>query len=575
MGRVVAIGLDSGSRTLVDVLARQGVLPELGRLRPRAARYSLRSGPAHRHGMLWPQFVTGRAARFDGDWLRLTFDRDTYEVLQEPARDRTGGSPPFWDRAGARTVVFDVPRTTCGGPGVQVTAWGGHAPLYPRAANPPGLLDEVDARFGVHPAFGNDYGCGWHDERRVERLTGALVEGARRRARIALHLQERFPSELFVTVMSETHSLSEFAWHGVDDAHPLAHERGAHAARQLTRVYRAIDRAIGELVAHAHDAHVVVFSLDGMRAGHGDLASIVLLPELMHRLAFGRGLLRDPDHESWRRAGYPVVVPRRARPWRLTMDEYLVDRPRAGFGAAVKRHPLYHAARVGAPARTLLSRVKHVPHGVLGLPIPREWHDETGGVLPRESTREMLFIGHYQPYWEHMRAFALPTFGDGYVRVNLAGRDRHGVVARDEFGRACAEVETMLAAIRNPRTGHAAVLDVERVDGGPYDPAVDRYADLVVRWSEPIDAFEHPDVGIVGPFPLHRTGTHADGGFAWIAGPGVAPGDHGEASVLDLPPTILGLLRRPVPADVVGSPLAGTRAPAGAARVPSVSGTGR
>ncbi|HEX4778307.1 MAG TPA: hypothetical protein VFW74_16140 [Acidimicrobiia bacterium] len=574
MGRVVAIGLDSGSREIVDALARQGTLPALGRLRGRAARFGLRSGPAHRHGMLWPQFVTGRPARLDGEWLRMTFDPADYGAYQEPALSRTGGSPPFWDRARVPTTVFDVPRTTCGGPGVQVTAWGAHAPLHPRAANPAGLLDELDARFGVHPGCGNDYECGWHDPSRLEHLTRGLVDGARRRGRIARHLQDRFPSELFVTAMSETHSLSEFAWHGVDREHPLAPDRGAHAARLLTRVYRAIDDAIGELVDHAgSDTDVVVFSLDGIRPGHGDLPSIVLLPELMHRLAFGTGLLRDPDQDAWRRAGFPPVVPRRGLPWRLSMDEYLVDGGTPGMRTRITHHPAYQRVRRTAPARLAMTRLRGVQHGALGLPIPGESHAGDGATR-REPMGEVLFIGNYQPHWHRMPAFALPTFGDGYVRVNLEGRERHGVVAPADYARTCGELERMLGAIRNPRTGRRAVLDVERVDGDPLDRSVDRYADLVVRWSEPIDAFEHPAVGTIGPFPLHRTGTHADGGFAWIAGPGVAPGDRGEGSVADLPPTMLDLLGRPVPAGVVGASLLGTRA-GGAPRVPSLSATGR
>jgi predicted AlkP superfamily phosphohydrolase/phosphomutase len=559
MARVLAIGLDSGTAGVVETLAREGALPNLGRMRPAAARYELRSGPSHRHGMLWPQFITGVEARLGGEWLRLTFDPDAYEPYQESARHHVDGLAPFWERAGADTVLFDVPRTTCGGPGVQVTSWGGHAPLYPRASNPAGLLDEIDRTFGPHPAFGNDYGAGWHDESRLDVLTDALVVGAQRRADIARHLQRRFPWELFVTVMSETHSLSEFAWHGIDAHHPLAAQRGEHAATLMRRMYHAVDDAIGAMVAEVpSDTSVLVFSLDAMKSSHGDLPSIVLLPELLHRSQFGSAIVRDPDQAGWRAAGYPPVVARAGRPWRPDLDDRLMNPVSAdGLRARLHKLPGFEALRGSRAARKALARVRHAHEGALGLPIPQEQRD--GGEDAeafRESTARMLFVGHYQEYWGRMPAFVLPSFGDGYVRVNLAGRERDGIVARDDFSRACDDVEQMVSACRNPRTGKPVVFDIERVEGDPYD--TDRYADLVIRWAEPTDAFEHPEVGMIGPFPLHRTGTHDDGGFLWMTGEGVEPGERGERSVLDLPPTVLALLGRRAPEPLSGAALVAT-----------------
>ncbi len=556
MARVLAIGVDSGTGAVIDELAHDGVLPHLSAMRPQSARYELRSGPGHRHGLLWPQFNTGVEARLGGEWLRLTFDPDTYEPYQESAHHEIGGLGPFWERAGASSVVFDVPRTTCGGPGVQVTSWGGHAPLFPRASNPAGLLDEIDRRFGPHPAFGNDYGAGWHDETRLDRLTDALEVGARRRAEIARHLQDRFPWELFVTVMSETHSLSEFGWHGIDHEHPLAARRGAHAAALMQRMFRAVDGAIGAIAAGApSDAVVLVFSLDGIKSSHGDLPSIVLLPELLHRAQFGVPIVRDPDQDAWRAAGYPPVIARSGRPWRPDLDDRLVDRVTStGLRAGVRKLPGFEKARESRAVRSVLARLRHTHDGALGLPIQREYRDGTAEAERfRESTARMLFVGHYQPYWSRMPAFVLPSFGDGYVRVNLAGRERDGIVARDDYDSALTDVEAIVGACRNPRTGRPVVFDIERVEGDPFER--DRYADLVIRWTEPIDAFEHPEVGTIGPFPLHRTGTHEDGGFLWMTGNGITPGDRGSASVLDLPPTVLALLGRRAPEPLAGRSL--------------------
>jgi predicted AlkP superfamily phosphohydrolase/phosphomutase len=78
---------------------------------------------------------------------------------------------------------------------------------------------------------------------------------------------------------------------------------------------------------------------------------------------------------------------------------------------------------------------------------------------------------------------------------------------------------------------------------------------LRVFWSGKPDAFEHPRLGIIGPYPYLRTGAHRPEGFAVVTGPGIAPGDEGEIDMLDLAPTILELLGRRAPSWVEGTPI--------------------
>jgi predicted AlkP superfamily phosphohydrolase/phosphomutase len=47
----------------------------------------------------------------------------------------------------------------------------------------------------------------------------------------------------------------------------------------------------------------------------------------------------------------------------------------------------------------------------------------------------------YQPAWPRMEAFALPSFSEGYVRLNVRGRERDGIVDPADFGRTADEVE--------------------------------------------------------------------------------------------------------------------------------------
>jgi predicted AlkP superfamily phosphohydrolase/phosphomutase len=546
--RVCAIGLDSASITLIERLCDRGDLPHFRALRDRSVRHRLRSGDGHRHGTLWAQFVAATELAVDRPGFRCSFDPRTYAPYEEPAQHELAGRPPFWETAGVSTITFDVPRTTIDGPGVHVTGWGTHAPSYPRASQPRGLLREIDRRFGPHPATGNEHDCGWHDPDRLDRLTRALETGAERRAEITDYLMQRFPDwELFVTVMSESHAASEIMWHGVDDEHVLAGFDPA-AGDRLTRVHRAMDRALGTIVgALTPDDTVLLFSLDGMKSSHGDLPSTVLLPELLHRARFGTALVHDPDQEAWRTAGFPVQVPRRGDLWRHHLDDHLIDTRASTWRRRLQRHAAYDRVRSSRPGRRVVATVKRAPLGVLGIPIPPE-SDASPETMAqwRQPLDEILFVGNYAPYRARMRTFVLPSFGEGFLRMNLAGRERDGCVALAEYDAERRAVDALIRGCRDPRDGSPVAGGIEWFGADTaLDPDRRPYADGIVAWTHPTDAFEHPTVGTIGPFPLHRTGVHDGVGFIWSAGPATAPGDGATRSVLDLPAMILSTFDMP------------------------------
>jgi hypothetical protein len=71
-------------------------------------------------------------------------------------------------------------------------------------------------------------------------------------------------------------------------------------------------------------------------------------------------------------------------------------------------------------------------------------------------------------------------------------------------------------------------------------------ADLRVVWRGVVTALEHPRLGLVGPVALRRTGGHTGPhGVAYIAAPGITPGDGGVRSSFDIAPTIVDLLGCP------------------------------
>jgi predicted AlkP superfamily phosphohydrolase/phosphomutase len=156
-----------------------------------------------------------------------------------------------------------------------------------------------------------------------------------------------------------------------------------------------------------------------------------------------------------------------------------------------------------------------------------------------------------------MRAFALPGFYDAAIRVNLAGRDARGMVATGDYTPECDRLETMLRGLRNPYTGNPVVTGVLRPRADdPYAPSATD-ADLVVSWAEPACAFDHPTVGIVGPYPMRRPGGHGDPvGFVAIRGPGLPVGHVGTRLPPDVPATVLALLGRALNPGMEGTPVA-------------------
>jgi predicted AlkP superfamily phosphohydrolase/phosphomutase len=505
VGRVFAVGLDAAEWSLVEPMARRGELPVLAGLIERGRTWRLTSDRDFRTGIVWEHLISGRGTAAGGRASVVDFDPATYRAVALGAM----ALPPIWAGAGSprRTVVFDVPYASLadGSDAIVVTAWGGHDPAYPRASRPAGLLREIDAAVGPHPAAGNDYTAWWHQPEEVAWLATALVEGASRRADAVRLLLERFPDwELFLTVMSEPHSAGEFFWHGVDPAHPLAlAPTAAPAAVAMRDVARAVDASLGRMLASLPrdgDTTVVVFSLHGMGPNNGDVPSMVLLPELLHRLQGGRPRLMFTDVTRWRERGCPAIVP----PARLSWHDYLL-------GARLAARTGVGLARL-LPLLTLAKRVRQRRDH--HHPIPAETSAPAG--VPEYSQRWQV-PSSYAERWPEMRAFALPTFYDGRVRVNLAGREARGVVPLTDYERTLDWIEGELRAARDVRTGGPVVDDVIRLRAAdPFEPGGPD-ADLVVTWAAGVDAVEHPRAGVIGPVPLRRTGGHSANGFVVVA----------------------------------------------------------
>ncbi|MBI1843867.1 MAG: alkaline phosphatase family protein [Actinobacteria bacterium] len=541
MARVAAIGLDSADWALTERLMTEGRMPNLARLRSRSVEILMHNDIVGKPEEAWASFLYGDAPYQAGYWSNLAFDPASYRSY------RQGIFPgmPFYASDERRSLIFDVPK--CGirrdVHGIQVTGWGAHAASFPRASSPAGVLTELDESIGTHPGLNNDYHDGWYQPDYIDELGDALVDGSALRTKATRHLLERETAwDLFLTVLSEPHSGGHHFWHGVDTSHVLGGAPTApQAGRRMIDVYEAVDATLGGIVeALPEDAVVVVFSVHGMQPNDSDVAAALLLPELLHRHHGGSPRLKGGDLAQWRRQGCPPVQadPRR-RPLafaRDTLDASLVAglRRRAKAGVLLDVERALRRARGRPPA--------HRPPWKPAAGVPPEVDLDTvgpGGVDEPATDYPNLW---YRDAWPSMRAFSLPSFGEGRVRVNLRGRERDGLVEVDDYDRTCGEIEQLLGESINPRTGRSIAAHVERTHGNdPFDPLAPD-GDLLITWDTAVDAVAHPTLGAIGPFPMLRMSEHSNAGFALISGEGIEPARARKRPTAELAPLILSLL---------------------------------
>lgn len=492
--RLLIIGLDGLEISYAEKLMAAGQMPALAALQERSAKFLLDHGAAQRTGLAWEHVASGLSPQDSDRWSAVEFDPATYEARQAGAR-----FVPFLASLNARVTVFDPPYfdlDQCAQ--VQgVVGWGAHDPGIELAASPPALLPELQQRFGLYPSSEWTYACPCHSSERCQNMGAALAEAVRTRQQIARWLlTEQCPdSEIFFVVTGEIHSAIEGLWHGVDPLHPLhTHPSAPAAAAALLEVHQAVDRMIGDLIDADPEAEVIAFAMGGMGCNYSDLQSMALLPELLYRHTFKRSRLRIPKRWSALAEGVP----------QLQADEHWDSSKSQWFANQFANW--FSIFRPQSPKGNLW------------------WHNAM----------------QYQPGWHQMPAFALPSFYDGKIRINLQGREQQGRVALEDYETVCAQLEALIRQCRDPRLDAPAVAQIERPDiSHPFELSSSD-ADMTIVWNSPANALTHPDYGTIGPLPFRRTGGHTGAyGVALIASPHIQPGFQGVRSSFDMMPTIV------------------------------------
>ena len=488
---IAVLQFDAASARLLQRLGGEGRLPNLEALRARGTTLELESPAEHFPASAYQTLYRGVEVGDHGLYYPFQWDagRQSIRLASE-----FGAAPAVWERlAGAGRTTLAIDPYECHAPaasdGVLVCGWGmRERVVLERWSRPAGRDRSLRRRHGRPPNVTEVFGA----QRPAEllRLRDRFLAAPARVADAALELLGERRFDLVWLTFAAPHLAGHRLWEVPPYLEDGRHGEGERErlGEALVDVYAEVDAQLGRVVeALPEDVDTIVCSVLGMDV---NTSRADLLPGMLAAVLGGGADDSAPGGDS---------------------DSGAMWRLRAALSGRLR--------------------------GAVAAAMPDS--------LALELTARLELRG---VDWSATRAFAHPADNQGYVRLNLKGREREGIVDPAEAEELCAQIATGLADFRDP-DGEPAVAGVDRVADRRQGGAADRLPDLVVRWrptpSVSIEALHSPRFGTVRRqgYGSGRTGNHTDGDAWAILAPGASrlrdPGR--PARIADVAATVAAL----------------------------------
>lgn len=513
---VFMIALDSAEPQLIERWIEDGTLPNLKRLRERGSYGHLASSAKWLDGAPWPTFYMGSTSAENGVYSHTQWLAE--QMKTEPVTPERYPIRPFWrslSGTGRRVIAIDLPMAFPPKPfeGLEIYGLMNGDLLGPEralASHPKSLLEELNQEFGISDNIIGDEVWGMQHIEDLLLLPEQLIQGTRTIVKIAKTLMYREKWDLFMVNFMAPHRAGHKLWN-----HSSSWEttRGDEIRKALKDVYIECDAAVGQLATVVgEDATLIVFSLHGMGL---NVSRSPILPEMLHRI-----LVRETKY------GKEIRQPVYLRPIQKLKEIVPSD-----------------IRNIRARSRKVMPLVSFL------FRIYRQFRKKNGGTID----------------WTVTPAFCLDNDLQGYVRINLRGREAYGIVEPgEEYDQLCSKIAEGLATFVDANTGEPVIEIVKRSDQlFGQGQRLEDLPDLIIQWA-PSAAANHRAVtshrygsipwSMPGHHPTGRSGNHTPEGFLLAVGPAIKKGSKVlGANILDLAPTICELLHVPRPFKMCGN----------------------
>lgn len=188
--------------------------------------------------------------------------------------------------------------------------------------------------------------------------------------------------------------------------------------------------------------------------------------------------------------------------------------------------------------------------------LPWTWVRQVTRRIPHSWNQALVPIWSRRMYdWANTRYFSLPMDYNGYVRLNIKGRELEGALDPTDVDDEIRRLEEGLKSFRDIETGRQIVKGVVRVEElvGEDAPMRDVLPDLIVLWDADFPTSESCGVRSDSLGEIRwpkgqklisgRSGNHTPNGWFVSSGPCIGTGVvEGEIDPIDLAPTLLDWL---------------------------------
>jgi predicted AlkP superfamily phosphohydrolase/phosphomutase len=371
---------------------------------------------------------------------------------------------PFYatlERHGLSVTALDVPVSLRRylDAGIEVTNFGCHDSLAEVESNRRGLARDIVDRFGTHPMR-----CEIPVDRGVRelrRIRDDLVSGARLKGEVSRWLLDARRSDFFITVFGECHRAGHILWPDGLRSQTLP------PADSVLDVYRAVDQSLGLMLdaIDLSETTVMLFSLHGMGAND---SKNYFIQDLMDRV-----------------------------------NVVFAEREPGLFGAARPRQR--------SIVRGLRERMPASMQNMIASRVPSAVRD---AVVDRSYT-----AGHD---WAHTPAIGVLADWSAYIRFNLRGRERDGMLDDDSRRRYEDWLRSCFMSLRDAATGESLVDEIHFTNQDSTGARRSLLPDAIVTWT-PIEPPARIDSHLIGNLSGQlrngRRGNHRADGFLITMGP--------------------------------------------------------